>query len=155
MNISPTLVEQLSKQDITFDVLEHSYSNTSLNSAYSANVPSSQMVKSVILEDDSGYVMALVPATHHVKLNQLNMAMNRNLTLAKESELKEIFTDCDLGAIPPIGEAYGIETIVDYDLDECSDIYIESGNHTELVHISGSSFRKLMESSQHANLCMH
>jgi len=155
MNIAPTLAEQLSKQNISYDVLEHSYSNTSLNSAYSANIPSSQMVKSVILEDDNGYVMALVPASHHVKLNQLNMAMNRKLSLAKESELKNIFTDCDLGAIPPVGEAYGIETIVDYDLDDCSDIYIEAGNHTELLHLSGSSFRKLMESSQHAKLSVH
>ena len=155
MDIAPTLVKQLAEQNIPYDVVHHHYSNTSLNSAYSSNVPSSQMVKPVILQDNNGYVMALVPANHHVKINQLNMALNRNMTMAKEPEFKNIFNDCDLGAIPPVGEAYGLETIVDYDFDECNDIYIEAGNHTDLLHMSGRSFQKLMESAQHANLCVH
>jgi len=155
MDIAPTLVKQLAQKGIAYDIMHHSYTNTSLNSAYSASVPTSQVVKSVLLEDDNGYVMALVPANQHVKINQLNMALNRNMTLASEYELRNLFIDCELGAIPPIGEAYGIETIVDYNLDDCNDVYIEGGNHTDLLHLSGSSFRKLMQSSQHANLCVH
>lgn len=155
MDIAPTLVKQLAKQGIAYDILHHRYSNTSLNSAYSASVPSSQMVKSVVLEDNNGYVLALVPASHHVKINQLNMALNRNMSLANEDELQKIFNDCELGAIPPVGEAYGLETIVDYNLEECRDIYIEAGNHTDLLHLSGNAFRKLMENSQHANICLH
>jgi len=155
MNIAPTLIRQLAQQGIAYDVKHHNYTNTSLNSAYSASVPTSQVVKSVLLEDDDGYVMALVPANLHVKINQLNIALNRNMKLASEHELRSLFIDCELGAIPPIGEAYGIETIVDYNFDDCSDVYIEAGNHTDLLHLSGSSFRKLMQSAQHANLCVH
>ena len=155
MDIAPTLVRQLAQQGIAYDIKHHSYTNTSLNTAYSASVPTSQVVKSVLLEDDNGYVMALVPANQHVKINQLNMALNRSMTLASEHELRSLFTDCEPGAIPPVGEAYGIETIVDYNFDDCSDVYIEAGNHTDLIHLSGNAFRKLMHNSQHANLCIH
>jgi len=155
MNIAPTLIRQLAQQGIAYDVKHHNHTNTSLNSAYSASVPTSQVVKSVLLEDDDGYVMALVPANQHVKINQLNTVLNRNMKLSSEHELHRLFIDCELGAIPPIGEAYGIETIVDYNFDDCSDVYIEAGNHTDLLHLSGGSFRKLMQSAQHANLCVH
>lgn len=155
MEMAPTLVTQLAKYGISYDIIPHSYSIFSLNTANAIHISGSKMVKSVILEDDAGYVMALVPANRHVKINQLNKVLHRNMGLATESELIELFDDCDPGAIPPVGEAYKMETIVDYILDDCKDVYIESGNHEELLHLSGSDFRKLMKNSHHANICMH
>ena len=155
MNIAPTLVKQLAKHGISYDTISHSYSNSSLHAAHSAQIPAAKMVKTVVLEDDQGYVMALVPANQYVKINELNMFLNRRMGLATESELDRLFTDCDRGAIPPVGDAYGITTVIDYNLDDCNDVYIEAGNHTDLLHISGSAFRQLMEHSRHANICMH
>ena len=155
MEIANTLVNQLHKLGINYDTISHRYSNSSLHSAHSANIPVEKMVKSVILEDDNGYIMALVPANHYVKIHQVNMIFNRRLGLATEAELDHLFTDCDQGAIPPIGAAYGMSTVIDYNLDHCDDVYIEAGNHTDLLHISGSEFRKLMEHAHHANICVH
>ena len=155
MNISPTLVKELAKHGIAYDIVSHEHANSSLHAANSAHIPTEKLVKSVVLEDDQGFVMALVPANQYVKINKLNMILNRNMGLAIETELNLVFTDCDQGAIPPVGDAYGMYTIVDYDLDECDDVYIESGNHTDLLHISGSGFRKLVERSEHANIAMH
>ncbi|PCI06268.1 MAG: aminoacyl-tRNA deacylase [Gammaproteobacteria bacterium] len=155
MNIANTLLTQLAKHGISYDIVKHSYSNSSLHAAHSAHIPVTRMVKSVILQDEIGYVMALVPANHYVKINEINMFLNRQMYLATESELNGLFTDCDCGAIPPVGNAYGISTVVDYSLDDCSDVYIEAGNHTELLHISGSAFRKLNEHSHHASICIH
>ena len=75
--------------------------------------------------------------------------------LATETELADLFTDCEPGAIPPIGEAYGMTTVVDNNLDDCNDVYIEAGNHTDLLHISGNAFRQLVEHSRHASICVH
>lgn len=155
MNIAPTLVKQLAKHGISYDTISHTYSHSSLHAAHSANIPPGKMVKTVVLEDDQGYVMALVPANHYLKINELNMLLNRRMGLATETELAHLFSDCEPGAIPPVGDAYGITTVVDTDLDECSDVYIEAGNHTDLLHISGSAFRQLIERSRHASICVH
>ena len=155
MDIAPTLVKQLAKYRISYDTIHHSYSNSSLHAAHSANIPVQKMVKTVVLEDDQGYVMALVQADHYVKINELNMLLNRRMGLATETELASLFTDCEPGAIPPIGDAYGMTTVVDKNLDDCNDVYIEAGNHTDLLHISGSAFRQLVEHSRHASICVH
>jgi len=137
MNIAPTLAHELVKHGIAYDVVSHSHANSSLHSANSAHIPSAKMVKPVVLEDDYGFVMALVPANQYVKINELNTMLNRNMELASETELSYVFTDCDRGAYPPIGD------------------YIEAGNHTELLHLSRDDFRKLVERSRHGNIGIH
>lgn len=155
MNIAPTLAHELLKHGIAYDVVSHSHANSSLHSANAAHIPSAKMVKPVVLEDDYGFVMALVPANQYVKINKLNSLLNRDMGLATEIELCSVFSDCDKGAYPPIGDAYGMYTIVDYDLDDCDDVYIEAGNHTELLHLSKDGFRKLVERSRHGNIGIH
>jgi len=155
MDIAPTLVRELARHGISYDIVHHHHSDSSLNVAHSAHIPAHKMVKPVVLEDDKGYVMALIPANQHVKIRELNMQLNREMGLATEDEISHLFYDCELGAIPPIGQAYGMETVVDEDLDACEDVYIEAGNHTDLLHLSGKSFRKLTADCMHAPLCVH
>jgi len=155
MSMSPTLKKYLSDHAIAYEVLSHKPTISSLNSATAAHIPGRNLAKPVILEDEDGYLMAVIPASDHVKISRLNLMFNRNMGLATERELKDLFKDCDLGAIPPIGQAYGLPTVVDDSLMQCSDVYFESGDHTRLIHIKGSSFRKLMQASQHAKLCVH
>lgn len=155
MAMSTTLLMFLAQHGIAYDILHHRYTSSSLNSAHTAHVPANKVAKPVILEDDRGYLMAVIPATRHVKIGKLNAVLNRRMGLATESELRQLFFDCDLGAIPPIGQAYGMETIVDNSLTECSDIYFEAGDHEDLIHIKGSAFRKLMRDSHHATITVH
>lgn len=155
MAMSPTLRKFLSDNAIAYELLPHTHTATSLNSASAAHVPGNKMAKSVILEDEDGYLMAVIPATEHVKIRELNQTLNRNMGLATEIELHHLFQDCEIGAIPPVGLAYGVETVVDDSLMLCNDVYFEAGDHEELVHVKGASFRKLMNESLHANLCMH
>ncbi len=155
MKIAPTLVLTLSEHGIQYDTVRHRHADTSLNSAHAAHIPAMQMAKPVMLEDDQGFVMALVPANQHLKVAELNMFLNRNMALTSEGRLTGLFPDCEPGAIPPIGEAYGVETVVDYSFDDCDDIYMEAGNHKDLLHISGEDFRELMQSAHHASICQH
>lgn len=155
MDIAPTLMSELRRHKISYDTVHHRHSSTSLHSAHAANIPANLLVKPVILEDENGFVMALVPANHYVKLHKLNELLDRNMQLATETDFRNLFTDCEIGAIPPIGEAYGIETVVDYSFDDYTDVYLEAGNHTDLIHLTGDNFRELMESAHHANISMH
>ena len=155
MKIAKTLEGYLAESGLEYDTLTHNHSQTSLNTAHAAHIPEEQLAKPVILVDDLGFVMAVIPANSHVKIRELNKLLKRNMGLATETELPELFSDCEPGAIPPVGEAYGVQTIVDNDLDESSDIYFEAGNHEALVHMHGDAFSQLMKHSQYGSICRH
>ena len=99
------------------------------------------------LEDDSGFFMAVVPANHRVKLGEMGRLMDRKLRLAMENQLSALFDDCALGAIPPLGLAYGIDTIVDDGLAEMDEVYFEARDHERLIHMRREAFARMMISS--------
>ena len=155
MAMANTLVRYLAKHGVAYDIVPHSFTFSSLDSAKAAHVSGEDMAKPVILKDEQGYLMAVIPATEHVKIGELNHVLHRKMGLTTERELADLFTDCELGAIPPFGQAYGIETIVDDRLTDCNDVYFEAGDHKELIHVKGSAFRKLIKGTQHATISMH
>jgi Ala-tRNA(Pro) deacylase len=149
MAIANTVRKCLEDVDIEYDVMAHPHTKSSCDTAKTARVPGDQIAKSVILEDERGYLMAVVPATHHIQLGQLSQQLGRHLGLATEQELQMLFTDCELGAIPPLGEAYHMDVIMDDSLATCPDIYFEGGDHTDLIHVRHDDFRKLMQHARH------
>ena len=155
MDITPTLMTQLEKQHVRYETIHHDSSISSLNTAHRAQIPAQQLVKPVVLHDAQGYVMALVPSTRYVYISKLNDMMHRNLELATEGELVGLFYDCESGAIPPIGQAYGMQTVIDCELECCNEIYIEAGNHKDVVHMSGNAFHKLMTDCVYEDIAIH
>jgi len=153
MALALTLQKYLAEKGVAYDLLPHTHTSSSMNTAGAAHIEAEFLAKSVILEDEDGYLMAVVPATKHVKIGKVNQALNRHMGLATEPELESLFFDCKLGAIPAVGTAYSMETIVDDHLSEYPDIYFEAGDHKELVHMTGRSFRRLMKHSAHAKIC--
>ena len=153
MAIALTLRKYLAENGVAYDILPHAHTSSSMNSAHSAHISGENLAKSVILEDDKGYLMAVIPATERVKVRKVNHILDRHMGIAKEDDLESLFSDCELGAIPAVGQAYSMESIIDDKLADCSDIYLEAGDHEELLHIKGSSFRRLMKDSQHAVIC--
>ena len=150
MSISITLRNYLDKQGVRYDVIRHARSGCSMESAHAAHVPGDALAKGVMLEDEFGYVMAVVPSTHHVELGTLRQRLRRkNLSLANEEELAVLFVDCEIGAVPPLGDAYGFGMIIDDSLRTSPDIYFEAGNHRELVHVEGDDFQHLTRSAAH------
>jgi len=155
MAIASTLSNYLTTMGTSYDVVQHRPTMTSMEAALSAQVPGDQYAKSVLLEDDTGYVMAVIPATHRVKISKVGKILDRHLNLADEWELKDLFVDCKLGAIPATGPAYGVETIWDDSLAEQSDVYFDAGDHEEMVHISGLGFKELMGDTMHGHISSH
>jgi len=155
MAIAITLKEYLEHQHIDFDVIEHRQTDSTLQTCEAAHIPGDRMAKSILLGDDDSYLMAVIPATHRLQLEHLNATTGRQLALVREDELVEAFADCELGAVPPTGEAYGIETIVDSHLTSQPDIYFETGDHTKLIHVSGKQFRELVDASTAEDISRH
>jgi Ala-tRNA(Pro) deacylase len=153
MAIAASLRDYLADHDIAYDEIVHDRAMTMLEAARRAHLPDDCVVKAVVLEDDDGYVLAAVPASHHVRLTAVRKALNRRLGLATEGELAGLFGDCEVGAAPPVGAAYGLENVViDESLDAKPDLYFEGGDHCTLIHVRGAEFGRLMSDARHMRI---
>jgi Ala-tRNA(Pro) deacylase len=155
MAIALTLKSFLREHHVDYDVVAHPRTLTSMETAAEAHVPGDRLIKCVVIEDDQGYLMVALPSTHRLDLGQLHRQLQRNLGLATESELVGLFKDCEIGAIPPIGPAYGIEIVVDDSLLQENDVYFEAGDHEELIHVSGKQFQDLITGARHGRFSHH
>ena len=150
MAIATTLKSYLEDHHVKYDMVHHTHSDTSLESAHSANVPSHQVAKAVVLEDEKGYVVSVLPSTNRLDMDWVNETLGRNLEMAAEDELPSLFDDCELGAVPAFSNAYGLDVVWDDQLKSASEIYIEAGDHENLIHIDGESFCELMKDMPHS-----
>jgi len=152
VTISSTLNEFLKQQEVAFELIPHPHTGSSMDTAQQAHVPGNRLAKAVVLKGDGNYSMVIVPSVEHVDLAVLREQLGTGLELATESELGELFPDCDVGAVPPIGPAWGMDTY----LDECflandEEIYFEAGDHEDLVRVSGDQFQKLLGDARHGH----
>lgn len=150
MTIATRLQAYLNEHQIDYEVVRHPYSERALNTAHVACVPVKSMVKAVILKDAEGYVMAIVPSINKLMLSWINTKMDRRLNLVSETQIKSLFPDCDPGAVPAMGTAYGLKTCWDDELNSVQDLYIEGGNHRDLVHLQREQFKRLLQGQPHA-----
>ena len=149
MPIARRLQWYLDASGIHYEVLPHPHSRSSRETAREAHGPAARLAKPVLLEDERGYVMAIVPASHRVDLARLNQQLHRELELAKEREIAELFQDCERGAMPPVGGPYRIPTVYDDALEASAEIYFEAGDHEDVVHLLGRDFLRLLDGSLH------
>ena len=150
MTIAHKVQDYLSKNGIHYDVVTHPHSQSSMETAQLAHVPGNRLAKSVVLEDDSGYVMAVLPSTCHVRLGSLSKELNRELRLASEKELSALFGDCEIGAVPPVGPAYGMRTVIDESLAAEPEVFFEAGDHEHLIHMQRDAFAELAARAERA-----
>ena len=154
MSISSRLAKYLEQRGALYEICSHEHSRCSAETARTAHVPPHQLAKSVIVEDDDGLVMAVVPADKYVKLGVLSRMLDRKqLRLAEESRLATLFADCELGAVSAIGMAWGIQTIVDEEIEDSDFIYIEGGDHECLLRMSRAQFCELMRAQRRGRFC--
>lgn len=150
MTIARTVVSSLEQHGVPYDVISHPHSLRSSDTAKAASVPPGEIAKPVILADDQGYVMAVVPGDDHVDLNRVSHLLGRHLRVVNEGTLAHLFTDCELGAIPPLGPAYGLATVVDDRVLATAHVCFVAGDHDELVRVDQASFRLLIDGARHA-----
>ncbi|HSV54727.1 MAG TPA: YbaK/EbsC family protein [Burkholderiaceae bacterium] len=154
MPISSRLSSYLAQHGASYDSCAHELSRSSAETARRAQIPPHQLAKSVILEDEAGCVMAIVPADTTIMLGHLSRLLGRKtLRLSDERRIAELFEDCVPGAVPPVGMAWDMQTIVDDELDANEVVYMEGGDHESLLRMSREEFGALMSQARHAHFC--
>jgi Ala-tRNA(Pro) deacylase len=149
MGVAMTLQRYLDDNHVSYDVVTHRTTGCSTMSAQTSHVSGNDLAKGVVLKSDDVYVLAVLPATCQIELARLQDLVDGPVALATENEASRLFPDCERGAVPALGVAYGLTAVVDEQLDDCEEIYFEGGDHRSLVHISGDQFGHLMGSAPH------
>ncbi len=153
MTVAPTVLGYLTNNAVPFTVVNHRHSTDSLDTAVAAAVPSRKIAKAIVLKDEEGFVVAVVPGLYRIRLGDIRDAVGRpHLHMVAEHELAPLFADCETGAVPAVTTAYGFHTIWDESLLHEDAIYFEGGDHVSLVRVGKADVPKLMGSATAADL---
>ena len=157
MAISRQLQQFLKQHHIQYKLISHPRSDSSMESAQKAHVPGDALAKGVLVKESGSYVLVVIPSDYHVDLELLRKLVGREVILAEESELSDLLPDCELGAIPAIGPAFGIKTLWDphTSLGREEQVYFEAGDHQHLVRVGGKQFHELMAEADRGEFSHH
>lgn len=149
MSMPARLQECLQHHHSHYELLPHAHSHSSPETARLAGVPPESLAKSVVLGDTWGHrLMVVIPASRQLDLGKVCALTQRRWHLVQESEFGRHFEGCEIGAIPAVGSAFGMDTLIDESLLEGPDVYFEAGDHEDLVHMSTEQYLRLMPRAQ-------
>lgn len=139
------LKEFLDEHHVRYDTIPHPQSFTAQETAASAHVPGKELAKTVMVKIDGRMAMVVLPATEQVSLRRLKSITGaRSVELAEEGEFRELFPQCEAGAMPPFGNLWDVPVFADQRLREDETIAFNGGSHTELVRMPYSDFERLV-----------
>lgn len=150
MSIAKTLIDYLDDREIGYYTVDHEHTETARDSARSAHLPPHQIAKAVVLQDEDGFIVSVIPANRKLELEWVNEVLDRNLGLASEKDLDKLFWDCEPGAVPALSEPYGVRVVWDDGLAYTNDVFIEAGDHEHLICLERKDFKRLMSSLPHS-----
>ena len=140
------LREFLNSQNIPYMTISHAVAYSAKEIAALTHISNKELAKTVIVKIDSTLAMAVLPASYDIDLSSLRVATGaRSVSLAKESEFKDRFPECEIGAMPPFGNLYGMAVYVDESLTKDKDIAFNAGSHNELLQVCYADFERLVK----------
>jgi HD-like signal output (HDOD) protein/prolyl-tRNA editing enzyme YbaK/EbsC (Cys-tRNA(Pro) deacylase) len=143
MAIAEKIKSYFDKRRILYDIHELVPFISLLQAAELGGIPPESLVRGVVLKDELGLLLVVLPATHGVNEDALSKMLHRRVELAEEEQIKAAFPDCLPRFIAPIGEAYGVRTIIDDSLVGAATLYFSAGDAASLIEVSGKEFFSL------------
>lgn len=136
----------LDDSGVKYVCLIHSKAYTAPEVAASAHIPGRAMAKVVIVELDGEMAMVVLPSNRKVVLQDLREVTGSDqVRFASEETFKNRFPDCEIGAMPPFGNLYGMEVFVAESLVSNSDIAFNAGSHEEVIKLAYRDFERLVQ----------
>jgi Ala-tRNA(Pro) deacylase len=140
------LKDFLDEHQVKYVVISHSRAFTTQEIAAATHIPGKELAKTVIVDIDGKSAMAVLPGSQNVDLALLRDALGaERVTLAKEATFKDRFPECDVGAMPPFGNLYGMPVYVADGLTEDEEIAFNAGSHDQLVKMAYRDFERLVQ----------
>jgi Ala-tRNA(Pro) deacylase len=138
--------EFLDSENIKYVTVSHSVAYTAQEIAARAHVRGKELAKTVMVKLDGKMAMVVLPSTFKIDFDLLKAASGaKEIELASESEFRDVFPDCEVGAMPPFGNLYGFDVYVAKTLTEDDEIAFNAGNHAELIKLPYKDFERLVK----------
>ena len=140
------LQEYLDQQGIAYRMSQHPTVYTSQDLAATEHMPGRSVIKPVVVQADGKFIMCALPASYRIALGELREQLDaRQISLAEEVHLREIFPECELGAEPPIGRMFGLPTVMDESLMADDRVMFQAGTHDTAVTMTLADYRRLAQ----------
>ena len=145
MELPKRLIRCLNENKVQYEILHHSEAVSAQRIAQAEHVKAGHHAKVVLVKSDDQHLMMVLPADHHIDLEQVEKAIGKAVWLDNEQEFKALFPDCATGAMPPFGNLYGLSTYVDRTLPEQDYIVFEAGTHTDAIKMAYRDYEKIVK----------
>ena len=139
------LREFLDSHGVRYFVVSHSAAYTAQEIAAAAHVPGKELAKTVMVNIAGKMAMVILPASRQLDFERLReITDTRDVELAGEKEFAGLFPECEIGAMPPFGNLYGMDVYVSEELESDDEIAFNAGAHSELLRLSYEDYKKLV-----------
>jgi Ala-tRNA(Pro) deacylase len=146
MAILKRLKEMLDEAKVPYEVYNHALAYTAQEIAAKQHFSGNEMAKVVMLEADDKLVMGVLRGNDKISLHAVGDSLGaRHVRLATEDEFIARFPDCEIGAMPPFGNLFGVEVYADPALEKDEYIYFNAGNHVQTVRLKYKDFARMVK----------
>jgi Ala-tRNA(Pro) deacylase len=146
MPILKKLKELLDGARVSYEIYNHPLAYTAQEIAAQQHFSGKEMAKVVMVEVDGRLIMGVIPGSRRINLNMAKASLGaKEVRLAAEDEFISRFPECEIGAMPPFGNLFGLPVIVDPALEKDEHIYFNAGNHVQTVRIKYCDFAQLVK----------
>jgi Ala-tRNA(Pro) deacylase len=140
------MIDYLKKNSVRYEVIEHAPAFTAHEAAVASHVPDKDLAKILIVQTEDKYCMVVMPADHRLDEHLLGKAISaKELHLAQEEDLRPLFPDCELGAMPPFGNLYALPVYIDKSLTNDDEIVFNACSHTKSIRLKMNDYLGLVK----------
>jgi len=155
MGVSMTIAQFLADRQIPYQSHVHRATATAMTSADAAHLPGDLVAKGVLCRDGCGYILAVIPASYVLEMDALSDCFSAPVDLASELEVDNVFPDCAPGAVPAVGQPYGLRVVWEDQLTLRDEVYLEGGDHETLLGVRGEGIDALTTGCDHGRISHH
>lgn len=139
------IIHALKQNHIPYELVIHSQTFSSMKTAQATHTKGIEFAKPIMINVDGEMVMAVLPANYTLDLKKIKESMGaKNVYLATEAEFSPIFSDSVIGAMPAMGNLYGLNVIMDKDMMDDTNIAFNACNHQEIIKMKFSDYKKMV-----------
>ena len=146
MTVGEKLKMLFEEEKVPFEIMTHSESYTAQETAAGLHVPGAQLAKVVMVKADGDLIMLVLPAEHNIDFGKLKKILgSKKIVLAGEEDFGDLFPDCDLGAMPPFGNLYGVPVWVEEHMTQQQNIVFNACTHHEAARITYADYERIVQ----------
>lgn len=140
------VIEFLDSKGVHYELSQHRPTFTAQQMAAEEHVPGMAVAKPVVVRADKTFYLCVLPACCKIDFDALRRSLGvQDVVLADEDEIAGLFDDCTLGAEPPFGHLYGLETLMDSTLEQDTFIVFQAGTHELAIRMDFDDYKKMAQ----------